>query len=243
MLERLNGMFAIVIVDLRNRELLMIRDHLGVKPLYWTVAGSSLLFGSEAKSFLAHPAFKPEVDDRASGRIPRLSLRRRRGVVAQGRRPAAAGALSSGQGRPHHDPPLLVGARPDREGRALGCRGAGSVRSTVARERAVAAAKRRQGRVPAVGRHRLLAGRRAGALALRRRHGNVLGGVRRSEVLRAEVDRHRRSRPRGPRVTPPPSRSRFSSTTSSRPAGTWISPWAIPIPWASGCSRARPASG
>lgn len=62
MLERLNGMFAIVIVDLRNRELLMIRDHLGVKPLYWTVAGSSLLFGSEAKSFLAHPAFKPEVD-------------------------------------------------------------------------------------------------------------------------------------------------------------------------------------
>jgi asparagine synthase (glutamine-hydrolysing) len=62
MLERLSGMFAIVIVDLRNRELLMIRDHLGVKPFYWTVAGSSLLFGSEAKSFLAHPAFKPEVD-------------------------------------------------------------------------------------------------------------------------------------------------------------------------------------
>lgn len=62
MLERLNGMFAIVIADMRNRELLMIRDHLGVKPLYYTVAGSSLLFGSEAKSFLAHPAFKPEVD-------------------------------------------------------------------------------------------------------------------------------------------------------------------------------------
>ena len=62
MLERLNGMFAIVIVDLRKRELLMIRDHLGVKPLYWTVAGTSLLFGSEAKSFLAHPAFQPEVD-------------------------------------------------------------------------------------------------------------------------------------------------------------------------------------
>ena len=64
MLERLNGMFAIVIIDLRNRELLMIRDHLGVKPLYWTVAGSSLLFGSEAKSFLAHPAFEPEVNAR-----------------------------------------------------------------------------------------------------------------------------------------------------------------------------------
>jgi asparagine synthase (glutamine-hydrolysing) len=62
MLERLNGMFALVIVDLRKRELLMIRDHLGVKPFYWTVAGSTLLFGSEAKSFLAHPAFVPEID-------------------------------------------------------------------------------------------------------------------------------------------------------------------------------------
>lgn len=62
MLERLNGMFAIVIVDLRRRELLMIRDHLGVKPFYWAVAGPTLLFGSEAKSFLVHPAFEPEID-------------------------------------------------------------------------------------------------------------------------------------------------------------------------------------
>lgn len=61
MLERLNGMFAIVIVDLRSREMLIARDHFGIKPVYWTVAESSLLFGSEAKSFLAHPSFRAEV--------------------------------------------------------------------------------------------------------------------------------------------------------------------------------------
>ncbi len=62
MLSRLNGMFAIVIVDLRTREILIARDHLGIKPMYWTIAGSTLLFASEAKSFLPHPAFRPEIE-------------------------------------------------------------------------------------------------------------------------------------------------------------------------------------
>lgn len=62
MLERLNGMFAIVIVDLRAHELHLIRDHLGIKPLYWTMAGSTLMFASEAKSFLSHPVFRAEID-------------------------------------------------------------------------------------------------------------------------------------------------------------------------------------
>ena len=61
MLDRLNGMFAIVIVDLRSRDVLMARDHFGIKPFYWTIAGSTLLFGSEIKSFLAHPSFRPEI--------------------------------------------------------------------------------------------------------------------------------------------------------------------------------------
>lgn len=61
MLERLNGMFAIVMVDLRAREVLMARDHFGIKPLYWTTAGSTLLFGSEIKSFLAHPSFQAAI--------------------------------------------------------------------------------------------------------------------------------------------------------------------------------------
>ena len=63
MLERLNGMFAIVIADLRSHEIHIARDHFGIKPLYWTQAGSSVLFASEAKAFLAHPAFTAEIDE------------------------------------------------------------------------------------------------------------------------------------------------------------------------------------
>jgi asparagine synthase (glutamine-hydrolysing) len=63
MLERLNGMFAIVIADLRSREMHIARDHFGIKPLYWTRVGSSVLFASEAKAFLAHPAFTAAIDE------------------------------------------------------------------------------------------------------------------------------------------------------------------------------------
>lgn len=63
MLQRLNGMFAIVIVDLRRREINIARDHLGVKPFYWTMVGQSVLFASEAKAFLVHPGFRAQLDE------------------------------------------------------------------------------------------------------------------------------------------------------------------------------------
>jgi asparagine synthase (glutamine-hydrolysing) len=62
MLERLNGMFAIVIADTRRGLVHLIRDRVGIKPLYWTQLGTTVLFGSEAKAFLAHPAFHAEID-------------------------------------------------------------------------------------------------------------------------------------------------------------------------------------
>ena len=58
MLSRLNGMFAIVIVDLRHGEIHIARDHFGIKPFYWTQLGSVVLFASEAKAFLSHPEFR-----------------------------------------------------------------------------------------------------------------------------------------------------------------------------------------
>jgi asparagine synthase (glutamine-hydrolysing) len=62
MLERLDGMFAIAIADTRRGAVHLIRDRVGIKPLYWAQCGSTVLFASEAKAFLAHPAFAPEID-------------------------------------------------------------------------------------------------------------------------------------------------------------------------------------
>lgn len=63
MLDRLNGMFAIVIVDLNRRELLIARDHLGIKPFYWAIQDQTLLFASEIKSFLEHPSFRASLNE------------------------------------------------------------------------------------------------------------------------------------------------------------------------------------
>ncbi len=60
--KRFNGMFAFAIWDERLKRLLLVRDRLGIKPLYTTVAGNTLLFASEIKSILAHPDFRREID-------------------------------------------------------------------------------------------------------------------------------------------------------------------------------------
>jgi|SRR5579859_2167400 len=61
-LPRFNGMFAFAVWDRRERQLHLVRDRLGEKPLYYGWMGKSFLFGSELKALVAHPAFKGEVD-------------------------------------------------------------------------------------------------------------------------------------------------------------------------------------
>lgn len=58
----LRGMFAFVIYDLKTKELFGARDFYGIKPLYYAKMKDSFMFGSEIKSFLAHPKFKKELN-------------------------------------------------------------------------------------------------------------------------------------------------------------------------------------
>lgn len=53
--KHLRGMFAFAVWDQEQERLLLARDHFGIKPLYYTVVGTTLLFGSEIKALLTHP--------------------------------------------------------------------------------------------------------------------------------------------------------------------------------------------
>jgi len=62
-IERLNGMFAFALWDGRERELVLVRDPLGIKPVYYAApTADSLLFASEIKALCAHPRVERRPD-------------------------------------------------------------------------------------------------------------------------------------------------------------------------------------
>ncbi|MEQ9248144.1 MAG: asparagine synthase (glutamine-hydrolyzing), partial [Nitratireductor sp.] len=62
---RMNGMFAFALWDRRERHLQLVRDRVGIKPLYWGRLGGTIFFGSQSKSFAVHPAWRTEIDREA----------------------------------------------------------------------------------------------------------------------------------------------------------------------------------
>ncbi|MDX9912798.1 MAG: asparagine synthase (glutamine-hydrolyzing) [Phycisphaerales bacterium] len=61
-LARLRGMYALALWDARERTLLLARDPLGVKPLYWARDGERVVFASEAAAVVAHPGIGARPD-------------------------------------------------------------------------------------------------------------------------------------------------------------------------------------
>ncbi len=61
-LHKINGMFGIALWDKREDKLLLARDRMGVKPLFYAQANSAFIFGSEIKAILAHPMYSRDIN-------------------------------------------------------------------------------------------------------------------------------------------------------------------------------------
>lgn len=64
-LKKFRGMFAIAIWDARKGKIILIRDRLGIKPLYYTFTENTLIFASEVKAILSVLEYKPNINEKA----------------------------------------------------------------------------------------------------------------------------------------------------------------------------------
>lgn len=99
-LEKLHGMFAIALWDASRKRLLLARDRMGKKPLYWTVKNQTLWFASELKALLAAGAVEREIDPVSLGlyfRTDAVPTPRSIFKNVQKLEPATAMVWSSGQ--------------------------------------------------------------------------------------------------------------------------------------------------
>lgn len=60
--QHFNGMFAIALHDIKNNQFFLVRDHLGIKPLYYSYNSQRIVFGSEIKALLASEDVERELD-------------------------------------------------------------------------------------------------------------------------------------------------------------------------------------
>jgi asparagine synthase (glutamine-hydrolysing) len=121
-LPRLRGMFAFAVWDGQRRRLFLARDRLGIKPLFFSERPDGLVFGSEIKAVLAHPAVGAEMDPAAvdeylaRGHVaaPRTIFRRVRAVLPGQWVRWGGGGLEAGRyWSPDFHQPVLEGTEDD----------------------------------------------------------------------------------------------------------------------------------
>src|SRR5579863_5610225 len=112
---RLRGMFAFALWDERRRTLLLARDRLGIKPLYYTQAGGRLAFASELKVLLQLPEVQRELNWQSVGHLfTFLSTPSRESIVAGVHKLEPGHTLTlSGDGEPRLKRYWDVSFRPD----------------------------------------------------------------------------------------------------------------------------------
>jgi asparagine synthase (glutamine-hydrolysing) len=91
--NRLNGMFGLAIWDVRNRRLVVARDAMGIKLIYYRLSEGQLTFGSEIRSVVAAGGARPEVDPIALNRFLRFRYTPSPLTIFQGIRKLAPGSM------------------------------------------------------------------------------------------------------------------------------------------------------
>ncbi len=94
-LPRLRGMFAFAVWDMRAERIFLVRDHIGVKPLYYGFTRSGdMVFASELKGLMAHPDVERSIRSASARRLSRAWIRTRSQKHLQRHLQAAAGPLA-----------------------------------------------------------------------------------------------------------------------------------------------------
>ena len=211
-LDACEGMFAVALWDKRDRELHLMRDRFGEKPLYYGWVGKVFAFGSELKALSALPGFGAELNRRAVGALPPPQLRPRPGHHLA-RSPQAA-ARSSGdvalteRGRAPRTTLLLVRSRRSGAGSTgpadrLGFRNDRSARGRIVGRSGRQDGCRRPGRSIPLGGDRFEHHRGPDAAAHVGAGADLYGGIRRSFLRRVIRGGSGRGAPRdGPHGSP-----------------------------------------
>src|SRR5262249_14611025 len=91
--HHLNGMFGVAIWDVKKQRLVVARDAMGIKPIYYAIAKGQLTFGSEIRAILAQGSAQPKIDPVALNLFLRFRYTPAPLTIFEGIRKLAAGAM------------------------------------------------------------------------------------------------------------------------------------------------------